>query len=131
MSNIRMTIGAPPAVQTLVEAFVNQTPQPTAEDVKNFLRMVPLTLWEQAVQALVAGGVPLETVQSGVHIAAQAKSTFWKDSLTLGSAIVSGFHGARRNDSVLWGAWWFLMGTVFPVFTPVVAFAQGFGKRKS
>jgi hypothetical protein len=45
------------------------------------------------------------------------------------SAGVSGFHGYRRNNSAGWGIAWFILGGLFPVITPTVAFAQGFGKR--
>ena len=46
------------------------------------------------------------------------------------SAGVSGFHGYRRNNSAGWGVAWFILGGLFPVITPTVAFAQGFGKRR-
>jgi hypothetical protein len=45
------------------------------------------------------------------------------------SAGVSGYHGYKRNNSLGWGVAWFLLGGLFPVITPTVAFAQGFGKR--
>jgi len=46
------------------------------------------------------------------------------------SMAASAFHGYRRNKSVGWALWWGLMGSLFPVFTPAVALAQGFGKPK-
>lgn len=55
-------------------------------------------------------------------------STVWSVISAL-SAAVSGYHGYKRNDSAEWGAAWFLLGAVFPVVTPTVAFAQGFGER--
>lgn len=42
----------------------------------------------------------------------------------------SAFHGYRRNRSVGWSIWWGLMGGIFPVITPTIALAQGFGKAK-
>lgn len=50
--------------------------------------------------------------------------------ISAASAGVSGFHGYKRNNSVGWGIAWFVLGGLFPVITPTVAFAQGFGKRK-
>jgi hypothetical protein len=50
--------------------------------------------------------------------------------ISAASAGVSGFHGYKRNNSVGWGIAWFILGGMFPVITPTVAFAQGFGKRK-
>ena len=41
-----------------------------------------------------------------------------------------GYHGYKRNDSVGWAIWWSLWGGLFPFFTPVIAYAQGFGKLK-
>jgi hypothetical protein len=126
-----MTIGTSPAVQSLVDSFLKQFPQPTANDVTTFLKVVPLSMWNITVQGLISAGVPIEVVQAGASAASHAKTEFWKDGLTLASAVLSAFHGARRNNSVVWGAWWFLMGSTFPIFTPVIALAQGFGKRKS
>jgi hypothetical protein len=54
-----------------------------------------------------------------------------KTVLTLGSAVASAYHGTRRNDgSVFWGVVWFALGAVFPVLTPAVGYAQGFGQRR-
>jgi hypothetical protein len=44
-------------------------------------------------------------------------------------AAVSGYHGYKRNNSIGWGIAWFALGGIFPVITPTIAFAQGFGKR--
>ncbi len=46
------------------------------------------------------------------------------------SGAVSGYHGYKRNDSVGWALVWFALGSFFPVITPVIAVAQGYGKRK-
>lgn len=47
------------------------------------------------------------------------------------SAAASGFHGYRRNrNSLGWGVAWFALGGMFPVITPTIAVAQGFGKVK-
>jgi hypothetical protein len=50
--------------------------------------------------------------------------------LSTASAAASAYHGYKRNDSVGWAVVWFLMGGLFPVITPAVALAQGFGKPK-
>ena len=50
--------------------------------------------------------------------------------LSTASMAASAFHGYRRNDSLGWALWWAFMGGLFPIFTPAVALAQGFGKRK-
>lgn len=51
--------------------------------------------------------------------------------LSTASMAASAYHGVKRNDSVGWGLWWGLMGGLFPIITPAIAVAQGFGKRRS
>ena len=46
---------------------------------------------------------------------------------SLGASV---YHGYKRNSSVGWALWWGLMGGLFPVVTPAIAVAQGFGKKK-
>lgn len=61
-----------------------------------------------------------------------AMPTWLRASITLASAVVSGYHGTRRNGgSIFWGVTWFGLGAVFPVVTPVVALAQGLGECKN
>jgi hypothetical protein len=42
----------------------------------------------------------------------------------------SAYHGYKRNDSVGWAIVWGGLGAIFPVLTPAIALAQGFGKSK-
>lgn len=84
----------------------------------------------------------------GAEIAAAAYNRFKKpDKPTLGrepigartnlifgiistvSMAASAYHGYKRNESIPWALWWGFMGAVFPVITPVIGVAQGFGKR--
>lgn len=53
--------------------------------------------------------------------------TAWMVVATASSA-ASAFHGYKRNGSIGWALWWGFMGGLFPVFTPAIALAQGFGK---
>lgn len=46
------------------------------------------------------------------------------------SMAASAYHGYKRNQSVGWALWWGFCGGAFPVITPVIAVAQGYGKRK-
>ena len=46
------------------------------------------------------------------------------------SAAASGYHGYKRNNSVGWAIGWFFLGGLFPIITPVIAYAQGFGKPR-
>jgi hypothetical protein len=56
--------------------------------------------------------------------------TIW-GLLATASAAASSYHGYRRNKSVGWGVAWFVLGLCFPIITPTIALAQGFGKVKS
>ena len=54
--------------------------------------------------------------------------TIW-GVLSVASAGASAYHGYKRNESVGWALWWGACGALFPVITPAIALAQGFGKR--
>jgi hypothetical protein len=47
--------------------------------------------------------------------------------LVTASVAASAYHGYKRNQSIGWAVWWALMGGLFPVITPAIAVAQGFG----
>lgn len=51
--------------------------------------------------------------------------------VVLASAAASAYHGYKRNDSVGSAVGWFFLGGIFPIITPAIALAQGFGKPKS
>lgn len=53
----------------------------------------------------------------------------WAVASVLSTAL-SAYHGYKRNESVGWAVVWGLLGGIFPVITPVIAYAQGFGERK-
>jgi hypothetical protein len=54
--------------------------------------------------------------------------TIW-GLLSTASMAASAYHGYKRNNSVGWALGWGALGALFPVITPTVALAQGFGKR--
>jgi len=58
-----------------------------------------------------------------------SRGPFW-DAVSVASVAMSTYHGYKRNDSIGWALWWGLMGGLFPVITPVIAIAQGFGERE-
>jgi hypothetical protein len=58
-------------------------------------------------------------------------STFFWGVVDAASIGVSAYHGYKRNNgSVGWALGWGLLGGLFPIITPAIAFAQGIGKRK-
>ncbi len=51
----------------------------------------------------------------------------WAGISTISMA-ASAYHGYKRNNSVGWAIWWGLMGSIFPVITPVIAYAEGYAE---
>jgi len=51
----------------------------------------------------------------------------WLSTLSMAA---STYHGYKRNQSIGWAIGWGLLGAIFPVVTPAIAVAQGFGKKK-
>lgn len=49
--------------------------------------------------------------------------------LSTASMAASAYHGYKRNQSIGWAVVWGLLGGLFPVITPAIAVAQGYGKR--
>jgi hypothetical protein len=81
-------------------------------------------------QILIAKGVDASTVNTALKRAFPTQRHVIWTVLATASAAASAYHGYKRNDSIGWGIWWFFMGGLFPVITPVIAVAQGFGKEK-
>lgn len=58
---------------------------------------------------------------NGAGVAVAAVST--------ASMALSAYHGLKRNrGSIGYAVWWGLMGGMFPVLVPVIAFGQGFAE---
>lgn len=119
-------------LQHAAEALVKSGPV-SMLSAKAYFLILPKKSWSDAAVALLNQGVAAPVVYGGLKLASEAKAIPWKTIIgvaTAASAAVSGFHGARRNKSVGWGAWWFMMGLVFPIFTPVIGIAQGYARPK-
>lgn len=100
---------------------------------------------EQLQQALLAKGASPAAVQNARELAQFSKPTVtsaitqrFQDPklrrayglLSTVSMAASAYHGYKRNNSIGWALIWGLLGAAFPVIVPVIAVAQGFGKRK-
>ena len=58
----------------------------------------------------------------------QTTTGFWEIAVPL-SVAASTYHGYKRNSGSLgWALGWGVLGGLFPIITPAVALAQGFGK---
>lgn len=126
------TVSVPSPFQSAIDGFLLQSPKPGSTEVANFLKAFSPADRTTAAQALIARGVAPAAVSSALgflNTSGKATSTIW-GILSTASAAASGYHGYRRNESIGWGIGWFLLGGIFPVITPVIALAQGFGKKK-
>ena len=120
-------LGADPYVDIAssdIDDFLLRSPRPTSGDVANFLKLFTGGAERNAAaRALVARGVPAGTISSALTFlntsGGLSKASIW-GAVSVASAAYSGYHGMRRNDSMGWGAWWFLMGGIFPVAAPLV-----------
>lgn len=123
-----------PTLQKEIDGFLLQSPKPSSADVANFLKLYSGEARNVAAQALIARGISTATIASALTFlntsGGLSKNAIW-GVLSLASAGACAYHGVKRhNGSIMWGAWWMLMGGIFPVFAPIVAIARkpGFAK---
>lgn len=119
-----------------IDSFLLAHPTPSSTDVVNFLKAFAPAERIAISQQLIAKGVSSNNVAAALNwFDAASKITANKNTifgvLALLSAAASGYHGYRRNQSIGWAAVWFALGSIFPVVTPVIALAQGFGQKKA
>jgi len=130
---------AEPPLSTLdqeINGFLLRLKNPTSTEVAEFLKLYEPAARDSVGKALIARGVSAGAVGSALTFLNASNS--WGINakkiygvLTVASAAVSGVHGYRRNDSIGWGLAWFVLGGIFPIVTPVIAVAQGYGRRKA
>lgn len=116
-----------------IMGFLLKSPQPSSSDVASFLSLYTGADRITCGQALIAHGVDPKAVSNALTWLDASGRWNWNaigGVLSLASGAVSGYHGYKRNKSIWWSAVWFAAGTVFPIFVPVVAVAQGFSKPK-
>lgn len=129
-----------PEIQQLAERIRAAT---FVMDIQAILEIVPTVAERQAVaaRAVAIGADPARVQQAlaALEQGAGLKAFFKPPSmpvriiwgvLSTASFAASVYHGYKRNDSVGWAIWWGFMGALFPVITPTIAVAQGFGQPK-
>ena len=126
-----------PQMQKEIDGFLLSSPHPTSADVAAFLKLYSGGARDSVAMSLVAHGVSPATITSATTFlntssgaGGLTKNSIW-GMLALASAGACAYHGIKRNNgSIGWGAWWFLMGTIFPVVAPIIAVARkpGFAK---
>lgn len=122
------------ALDSEIDGFLLRSPNPSSSAVADFLRLYSGEARDEAGRRLIAKGVSANAVSSALTwLDASGKWNTGKiwGVLSIASGAVSAYHGYKRNNSLGWGIWWFIMGTVFPVITPAIGLAQGLGKRKA
>jgi len=137
MLNATMLLGLGDAsgTQAAIDGLLLRAPNPTSSDLTDFLKPFPAGAERNAAaQDLLARGVNAKAVSGALSwLEASEKFNFgtvW-NVLSVASMGVSVYHGYKRNNSIGWALMWGLAAVVLPVVTPVVAVAQGFGKRKA
>jgi hypothetical protein len=121
------------SLQSEIDGFLLNTPSPKSADVVSFLKLYRGEDRLCAAQALIARGLNAHMVASALrHLGVTgAIPTVVCNLLSLAVASAAAYHGVRRHHgSVIGGAWWFVMGGLFPVLTSVVALGQGYGKPR-
>lgn len=117
-----------------VDGFLLRSANPSSSQVAEFLKLYKGVARDEAARTLIAKGVNPQAVSNAlVWLDATGRvrwASIWGIASTVSMA-ASAFHGYRRNQSIGWAIWWGLMGGVFPIFTPVVALAQGYSRRKA
>lgn len=119
--------------QDEIAGFLLTYPHPTSTNLSDFLKLYDGDERTQVAQELIANGVDSNTTSTALawlSTQSRIKGSWIWGALSIASAAVSGYHGYRRNKSIGWGITWFALGSIFPVITPTIALAQGFGKPK-
>ena len=101
--------------------------------------MHPMYVWDNTQDGVVFKGDPafvgaspgpkssgLVTYTSGDGIGFYSNPV-WQ-AIGIASVGASAYHGYKRNNSLGWGIGWGILGGLFPILTPAIALAQGFGK---
>lgn len=124
--------------KTLAETFTLEHIRGTGAALANALEPFSASDRQTIIASFLAFGGDPQFVRSAIGIlddpydptpGARKLRIAW---IILGTASMAAgaFHGYRRNQSVGWALWWGLMGSLFPIVTPAIAVAQGFGQRK-
>lgn len=118
-----------------IDGLLLRAPKPSVQELADFLKLyVKGPGRDAAGRALIARGVDQAAIVSALAWLDVRDAFDWKIVWGVASTIsmaASAYHGYRRNQSVGWAIWWALMGAAFPIFVPVLALAQGFGRRKA
>jgi hypothetical protein len=126
--NPRPTSPAQP--QNLLRATLQNGPNAMARRLGSVAGMLGQINEEEIIDPLPQHTGPVNVAVQNANGGTRAA---WKSFYGIAapvSAAASAYHGYRRNDSVGWAVWWALMGGLFPLVTPAIGVAQGWGERR-
>lgn len=114
-------------------------PEETVQVQEPVSQVVPEPVLQDAADPLAmdVAPAPLQPTQASLSVTPNGNGFRVNTGFGVSWALISGvsglaslWHGYRRNNALGWGLMWGAMGVLFPVVTPVVGLAQGWGKRK-
>lgn len=117
-------------VSGLVDGFLAKSPNPSVDELTAFLKLLSGEERDAATRILVTRGVHPMTVSTAMAAPRQAAWSTFRQWAPIVAAAAAGIHGYRRNDSILWGLWYFAWASIFPIATSALTIAQGWGVSK-
>ncbi len=121
----------------LAQQLLTQSQIGTQLDLTAAFNLIPVADRQDVALRAIAKGANANLInnalgESGVSVAffdtVSPTAKIIGGVLATASMAASAYHGYKRNQSVGWAIWWGLMGGLFPVITPVIAVAEGYGK---
>jgi hypothetical protein len=118
--------------QAMGKALAEQ--HPTSWDLAAALKPLDKDSRAKVIAAYIANGGSSFTLESAQRdldrwSVSPTVATIWGIAATASFAACV-YHGYKRNNSVGWAIGWGALAALFPIITPVIAVAQGFGKPK-
>lgn len=83
-----------------------------------------------AQQTMTTPGLPATSTAPAASVTGPSAAGAGMMMLMLLSGLASAVHGWKRDHTPISAFGWFTLGSMFPIITPTVAIAQGYGKRR-
>lgn len=117
---------APSGVIRVSVGWGNTVGRPTMGQLRAWLGLPPDG---KAGETTIAGSRVPRPLTGAWAIARGTEHLTWLNAARAASALVSGYHGVRRNGgSLFWGLVWFAAGAWLPGVTPLFALGQGYAQ---
>lgn len=116
--NVQVSIGIKKQAELLAVQLASYSPQDISKIVTAYREA-------KGSEVILVQALKILKIKEG-----SSKTAIIYGVLSTISMAASVYHGYRRNNSLRWALGWGLLGGLFPVITPTIALAQGFGKPK-